>query len=399
MQRGQLRVVLPGGAEMVFGGLGENPKAEIRVRDDAFFRACVLGGPVGFGEAYMDGLWETDDLVSVVSWFIRNADESTVLEGSGRTDRRIGLMNFAHRVAHKLRPNSLRTSRRNIREHYDLSNEFFALWLDPTMTYSAAYWDQPGADLEQAQVRKYDVLCRKLRLQPSDQVLEIGSGWGGFSMHAARNFGCHVTTVTISREQFDEAARRIAAAGLSHKIDVLLQDYREMRGEFDKIASIEMLEAVGERYLDGYFAQCHRLLARKGLLGLQYITCPDAQYKVLRRGTDFIQRHIFPGSLLNSIGRVNVALNRTGDLFLHDLEDMGPYYARTLHVWRENFHRALDAVRLQGFDETFIRKWDYYLAYCEAAFASRHISVVQAVYTRANNETLDRPTGLHRGCS
>jgi cyclopropane-fatty-acyl-phospholipid synthase len=308
-------------------------------------------------------------------------------------------MNFAHRVAHKLRPNSRRTSRRNIKEHYDLSNDFFALWLDPTMTYSSAYWDQPGANLEQAQIRKYDVLCRRLRLQPSDQVLEIGSGWGGFSMHAAKNFGCHVTTVTISQAQFDEASRRIALAGLTNKIDVLLQDYREMRGEFDKIASIEMLEAVGERYLDGYFAQCHRLLSRKGLLGLQYITCPDAQYKVLRRGTDFIQRHIFPGSLLNSIGRVNTALNRTGDLFLHDLDDMGPYYARTLHVWRENFHRVLDAVRAQGFDETFIRKWDYYLAYCEAAFATRHISVVQAIYTRADNETLDHPTGLNRGCS
>jgi len=399
MQRGRLRVVLPDGGERTFGGLGEEPQAEIRVKDAAFCRACVLGGPVGFGEAYMDGLWETDDLVAVIAWFIRNADDSTVLEGSGKTDRRIGLMNFAHRVAHRLRPNSLRTSRRNIKEHYDLSNEFFALWLDPTMTYSSAYWDQPEAGLEQAQIRKYDVLCRKLRLQPSDHVLEIGSGWGGFSMHAAKNFGCHVTTVTISQAQFDEASRRIAAAGLTNRIDILLQDYRTLTGQFDKIASIEMLEAVGDKYLDGYFAQCHRRLTRKGLLGLQYITCPDAQYKVLRRGTDFIQRHIFPGSLLNSIGRVNVALNRTGDLFLHDLDDMGPYYARTLHVWRENFHRVLDAVRAQGFDEMFIRKWDYYLAYCEAAFATRHISVVQAIYTRADNETLDHPTGLNRGCS
>jgi cyclopropane-fatty-acyl-phospholipid synthase len=399
MQRGRLRLVLPDGSEKVFGGLGEEPRAEIRVKDAAFFRTCVLYGPVGFGEAYMDGLWETEDLVGVIAWFIRNADESTVLEGSGRTDLRIGLMNFAHKMAHQLRPNSRRTSRRNIQEHYDLSNDFFALWLDPTMTYSAAYWDQPGATLEQAQVRKYDVLCRKLRLQPSDHVLEIGSGWGGFSMHAAKNFGCRVTTVTISPAQFDEAARRIVAAALHDKIDLRLTDYRELTGQFDKIASIEMLEAVGDKYLDGYFAQCHRLLQRKGLLGLQYITCPDGQYEVLRRGVDFIQRHVFPGSLLNSIGRVNTALNRTGDLFLHDLDDMGPYYARTLHVWRENFHRELDAVRAQGFDETFLRKWDYYLAYCEAAFATRHISVVQAIYTRADNETLDFSTDLNRGCS
>jgi len=399
MQCGRLRVVLPDGSERVFGGLGEEPRAEIRVKDEEFFRCCVLYGPIGFGEAYMDGLWETDDLVGVIAWFIRNADESTVLEGSGRTDVRIGLMNFAHKVAHQLRPNSRRTSRRNISEHYDLSNEFFALWLDPTMTYSSAYWDGPEMTLEQAQVRKYDVLCRKLRLHPGDHVLEIGSGWGGFSMHAAKNFGCRVTTVTISQAQFDEALQRIAAAGLADRIDLRLQDYRELTGQFDKIASIEMLEAVGDKYLDGYFAQCHRLLTRKGLLGLQYITCPDAQYEVLRRGVDFIQRHVFPGSLLNSIGRVNQALNKTGDLFLHDLDDMGPYYARTLHVWRDNFHRVLDAVRAQGFDDTFIRKWDYYLAYCEAAFATRHISVVQAIYTRADNETLDRPTGLNRGCS
>jgi cyclopropane-fatty-acyl-phospholipid synthase len=399
MTCGRLRLVLPDGSEKFFGGEGEKPQAEIRVKDDGFFRSCVLYGPVGFGEAYMEGRWETDDLVAVISWFIRNADESTVLKGSGKTDWRIGLMDFVHRAAHRLRHNSLRTSRRNIQEHYDLSNEFFALWLDPTMTYSAAYWDGAEMNLEQAQVRKYDVLCRKLRLQPTDHVLEIGSGWGGFSMHAAKTFGCRVTTVTISQAQFEEAARRITAAGLQDKINLRLTDYRELTGQFDKIASIEMLEAVGDKYLDGYFAQCHRLLKRQGLLGLQYITCPDAQYEVLRRGTDFIQRHIFPGSLLNSIGRVNVALNRTGDLFLHDLDDMGPYYARTLHVWRENFHRVLGEVRQQGFDDTFIRKWDYYLAYCEAAFATRHISVVQAVYSRADNETLDLPTGLNRGCS
>ncbi|MEI7864312.1 MAG: cyclopropane-fatty-acyl-phospholipid synthase family protein [Chthoniobacterales bacterium] len=397
MHVGQLRVVLPDGGEKVFGGLGAEPKAALRVLDPDFFRACILRGPVGFGEAYMDGMWETDDLVGVIAWFIRNADESTVLEGSGRTDARIGLMNLAHRLAHKLRPNSRRTSRRNIAEHYDLSNEFFKLWLDPTMTYSSAYWDHPDATLEEAQIRKYDVLCRKLRLQPSDHVLEIGSGWGGFSMHAVRHFGCRVTTVTISQAQFDEAKARIAAAGLADKIDLRLTDYRELRGHFDKIASIEMLEAVGHKYLEPYFAQCHRLLKRKGLLGLQYITCPDAQYEVLRRGVDFIQRHIFPGSLLNSIGRVNEALNRSGDLFLHDLEDMGPYYAKTLHVWRDNFHAELDQVRAQGFDESFLRKWDYYLAYCEAGFATRHISVVQAIYTRANNETLDFSADLGRG--
>jgi cyclopropane-fatty-acyl-phospholipid synthase len=276
-------------------------------------------------------------------------------------------------------------SRENIREHYDLSNEFFQLWLDPTMTYSSAYFERADDSLEAAQIRKYDKLCRRLHLAPSDSVLEIGSGWGGFSMHAARTFGCRVTTVTISQQQFDEASRRIREAGLGDRIQILLCDYRDLRGQFDKIASIEMLEAVGDKYVDGYFAKIDELLAPRGLAGLQAILCPDSQYPILRDGVDFIQKHIFPGSLLMCNARIGEAVRACGDLNLFDYEDMAPHYALTLKRWRETFEEKLDAVRALGFDEVFIRKWRYYLAYCEAAFGTRHITVAQFVLSRADN--------------
>ncbi|MBU3748621.1 MAG: class I SAM-dependent methyltransferase, partial [Burkholderiaceae bacterium] len=247
-----------------------------------------------------------------------------------QTKRRRGtgafnLLNFANRLFHLRRPNNRRMSRENIREHYDLSNEFFALWLDPTMTYSSAYFERADESLETAQVRKYDKLCRRLHIAPTDSVLEIGSGWGGFSMHAARNFGCRVTTVTISQQQYDEAARRIQAAGLADRIQLLLLDYRDLRGQFDKIASIEMLEAVGDQFVDGYFAKIDSLLAPRGLAGLQAILCPDHQFPILRDGVDFIQKHIFPGSLLMSNARIGEAVRACGDLNLFDYEDMAPH--------------------------------------------------------------------------
>jgi cyclopropane-fatty-acyl-phospholipid synthase len=256
------------------------------------------------------------------------------------------------------------------------------------MTYSSAYFTTPGQGLRDAQIAKYDALCRKLHLQPGEHLLEIGSGWGGMACHAARHYGVRVTTVTISGEQFRFARERIEREGLAERVEVRLQDYRRITGAFDKIVSIEMMEALGDRYLPTYFAKLHEVLKPGGLAALQYITVPDCRHAELRRGIDFIQKHIFPGSLLLSVGRVNEALNRTGDLFLHDLEDLGASYARTLHVWWENFNAQAAAVRALGFDERFIRKWNYYLQYCEAAFASRNISVVQAVYTRPNNRAL-----------
>jgi cyclopropane-fatty-acyl-phospholipid synthase len=256
------------------------------------------------------------------------------------------------------------------------------------MTYSSARYTAPGQSLESAQFAKYDALCQKLRLHSGDHVLEIGSGWGGFSLHAAKNYGCRVTTITISEEQFKLAQQRFADAGLSDRIQIQLQDYRLLSGSFDKIVSIEMMEALGDQYLETYLSKLNQLLKPTGLIGLQFITAPDSRHAQLRKGVDWIQKHIFPGSLLLSLGRVNETFNRTGDLTLHELEDLGASYAKTLHVWWEQFNAKLDAVAALGFDGRFVRKWNYYLQYCEAAFASRNISVVQAIYTRPNNTTL-----------
>jgi cyclopropane-fatty-acyl-phospholipid synthase len=388
MSLGHLRMTLPCGREFLVGTPGAPLTAVVRVKSGDFFQKCVLYGDVGFGEAYMDGDWETDSLERVIAWAVTNLETSPAFSHS---PGRLPLLNFlqgVNRLKHWLRPNSVSTSRRNISEHYDLGNEFYRLWLDPTMTYSSAYFTEPGQSLEAAQTAKYDALCRKLKLRPSDHVLEIGSGWGGFSVHAAKHYGCRLTTVTISEEQYRYAKERFEREGVAAQIEILLKDYRVVTGQYDKVASIEMMEAIGDRYLETYFAKIHEVLKPEGLVGLQYITVPDCRHADLRKGVDFIQKHIFPGSLLLSVGRVNQALNRTGNLFLHDLEDMGASYARTLHLWWERFNAQLEQVKALGFNDPFIRKWNYYLQYCEAAFATRNISVVQAVYTRPHNRFL-----------
>jgi len=256
------------------------------------------------------------------------------------------------------------------------------------MTYSSALFTAPAETLEEAQIAKYDRLCRQLKLKPGERVLEIGSCWGGFSRHAAKNYGVRITTVTISEEQFKYARELFQKEGLADRVEIKLQDYRLLEGKFDKIVSIEMLEAVGDEFLETYFAKCHELLAPHGLLAVQMITCPDSRHDALRKNVDWIQKHIFPGSLLLSIHRVNEALRRTGDLFLHDLKDLGLSYAETLKRWRTTFNQNEAGLRALKFDTRFIRKWNYYFSYCEAAFAMRNISVVQAVYTRPNNQTL-----------
>ncbi len=391
MTAGCLRLELPDGEIKIIGTSGAAVSATMRVRNAAFFQKCVLFGDVGFGEAYVDGDWETDSIERVIAWAIHNVENSPSMSGSTSRAFALNLLKYYNRALHLLRPNSLATSRRNIAEHYDLGNDFYRLWLDETMTYSSARFTAPDQSLREAQVEKYDALCRQLRLQPGDHLLEIGSGWGGLACHAARHYGCRVTTVTISEEQFKFARERFVREGLAEQIEIRLQDYRHITGSFDKVVSIEMMEALGDRYLETYFAKINEVLKPEGLVALQYITVPDSRHAELRRGIDWIQKHIFPGSLLLSVGRVNQALNRTGDLFLHHFEDLGASYAKTLHVWWENFNAQLSEVRAMGFDERFIRKWNYYLQYCEAAFASRNISVVQAVYTRPNNQSLHRP--------
>lgn len=409
MKRGHLRFELPDGTVHELGShadatgrrlpQGIPAEAHVCVRREAFFQKCFWSGDIGFAESFIDGDWDTPNLTAVIAWFILNLDAAPTLSGSQRAkSAALNLLRFANRVGHLLRPNTRATARRNIREHYDLSNEFFALFLDPSMMYSAAQWPDGGAELslEEAQRAKNDALCRKLRLTPHDHVLEIGTGWGGWSMHAAQTYGCRVTSVTISQQQFDLARRRIAAAGLADRVDVQLRDYRDLAGPadrtrgggFDKVVSIEMMEALGHRYLPEFTATIGRVLKPDGLVALQFITCPDARYEQFRRGVDFIQKHIFPGSLLLSLNRVNEQLTRAGGFVVHHVEDFGPDYARTLRQWHENFRARLEQVRALGFDDRFVRKWSYYLCYCEAAFAMRNISVVQTLHSRPNNLSL-----------
>jgi len=389
MTLGCLHLELPDGSRHTIGQPGAAISADVRIADWGFFRRCVLYGDVGFGEAYVDGDWDTDDITRVISWFILNVENSPAMSGSRGKKWLINLLGWQNRIRHLLRPNSPSTSRRNISEHYDLGNDFYKLFLDPTMTYSSALFE-PGITLEEAQVAKYDRLCRQLKLKPGEHVLEIGTGWGGFSRHAAKNYGVRITTVTISEEQFKYARALFQKESLADRIEIKLQDYRRLEGRFDKIASIEMIEAVGDEFLETYFAKCHQLLKPDGLLALQMITCPDSRHDSLRKNVDWIQKHIFPGSLLLSIHRVNEALRATGNLFLYDLKDLGLSYVETLKRWRLTFNQNETAIRALKFDTRFIRKWNYYLSYCEAAFAMRNISVVQAVYTRPNNPTLTK---------
>lgn len=357
-----------------FGRLSAN----LIVCDQRFYPAIAWGGSVGFGEAYVRGEWTTDDLTSLLRVFIRNMDRLPPVDGwSSR------LSQFATTLAHRIARNSTRSSRRNIARHYDLSNEFFSLFLDPTLMYSAALFEDTGMTLEQASVAKLDAVCRRLDLQPGDHVVEIGSGWGGFALHAARNYGCRVTTTTISEQQYELARRLIDAAGLFDRIRLLRDDYRELTGSYDKLVSIEMLEAVGHQYYDAYFGKCHRLLKRGGRMVVQTITMPEQRYAAYLRSADFIQKYIFPGGCLPSLAAIHQSVGRATDLRMIEQVDFGLSYARTLAKWRKRFRERLDSVRELGFDEQFIRMWNYYLCYCEAAFLERAVGVSQLVWVKA----------------
>jgi cyclopropane-fatty-acyl-phospholipid synthase len=384
MDKGTLHLTLANGQVITIGGDNEIV-ANITVTDETFYQRIIFYGDIGFGEAYTDGFWDTTDITNVIKWVLLNIDNAPGVSGSKTQTLALNLLKWFNRLSHFKRANTIDGSRRNIAEHYDLNNDFFGSFLDPTMTYSSAYFYKDGLSLEEAQLAKYDRLCRQLHLQPTDHVLEIGSGWGGNAIYMAKNYGCKVTSLTISAEQLKLAKERVAAAGLEDKVDILLQDYRLMDGRFDKIVSVEMLEAVGHSFLPAYFKKCHDLLKKNGILALQVITSPDSRYNSLRKGVDWIQKHIFPGTLLPSVGAINGAINGSGDMTMVDLKDIGLDYARTLKCWFDQFNANLDAVKNLGFDEHFIRKWNYYLCYCEAAFAMRNINVMQIVYARPNN--------------
>ncbi|MHB0959762.1 MAG: class I SAM-dependent methyltransferase [Pirellulaceae bacterium] len=349
----------------------------IVIRDPRAYSVIALGGSLGAAEAYMYGYWETDDLFSALRLFVLNA---TVLSSLDRGAAR--LLAPARMAWRWARRNTPAGSRRNIAAHYDLSNDFFALMLDSTMTYSSAIFDAPEHSLQQASTAKYERICRKLQLSPQDHVLEIGSGWGGFAIHAAREYGCHVTTTTISRQQYEEAEGRIQAAGVADRVRLLREDYRALTGCYDKLVSIEMIEAVGENMLGTFFRQCSNLLRPQGMMVLQAITVPDYRYDDYRRSIDFINRYVFPGGFLPSWSAMLRAIQRETDFQLLHMEDFGDHYARTLSHWRQNFWSQLPQVRSLGFDAQFIRMWDYYLCYCEAGFRERLIGVSQSLFAK-----------------
>jgi cyclopropane-fatty-acyl-phospholipid synthase len=379
--RGCTLIVREGSGSIELGTAARQPeqtlRATIRVHNPEFYRRAALNGSVGAAEAYMDGMWECDDLVSLVRMLVRNQERLDAMECG---PARLGAALL--RAWATLRRNTREGSRRNIAAHYDLGNEFFRLFLDENMMYSSAVFASPDESLEMASTRKLERICRKLQLSADTRVIEIGTGWGGFALHAARTTGCHVTTATISREQYALATARVAAAGLSDRVRVLLTDYRELTGCYDRLVSIEMIEAIGHQYLDTYFRKVSGLLEDNGMALIQAITIEDHRYRQALRSVDFIKRHIFPGSFIPSIGAMLGSMTRVSDLKLFNLEDIGPSYALTLREWRRRFTAQHDQVRSMGYPERFVRMWEFYLAYCEGGFIERSTGDVQMLLVK-----------------
>jgi cyclopropane-fatty-acyl-phospholipid synthase len=353
------------------------------VKDSQFYGEVVFGGSIGAGEAYMQGYFECDNLTNLIRLMVRNQSLLDDIESS-----------FAKITApiqawlHRVNKNTQTGSRRNISAHYDLGNDFFKLMLDPTMMYSSAIFETSKQSLEEASIAKLKSICRKLDLKPTDHVLEIGTGWGGFAIYAAQNYGCKITTTTISQAQYQLARERIKDAGLENKIEVLLTDYRDLTGDYDKLVSIEMIEAVGHQFYDTYFGACGRLLKPNGMMLLQAITIADQRYASAIKSVDFIQRYIFPGSCIPSVTAMLNSITNSSDMRLFDLEDIGPHYATTLARWRENFFEKIAEVRQLGYPETFIRMWDFYLCYCEGGFEERALGDVHMLLVKPENRRL-----------
>jgi len=361
---GSLRVVMPDGSVRTFGGDHADGSAEIRIHDRAALTRILGGGETGAGEAYMDGLWSSPDLPALIRLAARNREALALSGGWFRVPAQLG-----RTLAHRARRNTRSGSRSNIAAHYDLGNDFYRLFLDETLTYSSAVFASADQPLAEAQRNKYRRLAANAELHAGQHVLEIGTGWGGFALYAAGELGCRVTTITISKEQHALARERVRDAGLDHLVDVQLRDYRDVEGTYDAIVSIEMLEAVGAEYLATYFETCDRVLRPGGRLSLQVITFPDAAYERQLRGANWIQTYIFPGGLCPSLAVIERATRDTR-LLITGVTDIAADYVRTLAAWRSAFLGRLDEVRALGFDERFVRMWDYYLALSEAGFAT-----------------------------
>jgi len=372
LSHGKLKLIEKDETTTFVGSIDSDISAEIEILNDEFYWYIAFGGGVGAGEAYISNFWRSPDLTQVIRLFAVNQSVMDSMEG--------GLAKFTtpmKKLFHWFNKNTQKGSKDNIVAHYDLGNDFFKLFLDPTMMYSSGIFYKQSDTMEQASINKLERICARLKLKPSDHVVEIGTGWGSFAIYAAKNYGCHVTTTTISEEQYDYAQERINEAGLSSKITLLKKDYRALEGRFDKLVSIEMIEAVGHQYFDTFFKKCSDLLKDDGQMLIQAITITDQRFDQAKKDVDFIKRYIFPGSCIPSVNSISQSLSKSSELRITHMDDIGTHYAKTLNQWRKSFIQRLDDVRAQGFNEAFIRMWEYYLCYCEGGFKEQVISTTQ----------------------
>jgi cyclopropane-fatty-acyl-phospholipid synthase len=374
------QITLVDGKDLYKFGTNDEISATVYVHDTRFYGEIAFGGSIGAGEAYMLGYWTADNLTDVIRLMCINQSVMDTLEGGYQW-----LTKPLLQVLHWLNSNTTEGSRKNIAAHYDLGNDMFALFLDPTMMYSCAIFNQATPNLQAASELKLKIICDKLDLKATDNVVEIGTGWGGFAIYAVTHYGCHVTTTTISKQQYELAKARVKAAGLEDKITLLLEDYRHLTGTFDKLVSIEMIEAVGHKFYDTYFSKVSTLLKSNGLALIQAITIADQRYDNAKKSVDFIQRYIFPGSCIPSNTAMLNSITNMTDLRLFNLEDIGPHYATTLKMWREAFFEQIKEVRKLGYSEEFIHMWEFYLSYCEGGFVERALGNVHLLLAKPDN--------------
>jgi len=383
---GSIELIGPDGAVKVFGDRSRGKSARLKVNDNRFYTSVITGGETGFGEAYVEGFWDSDDLAGLLKILVEN--RSAISDGNLIISSLSRILNYAQ---HIIKANTIQGSRKNVSCHYDLSNEFFSIFLDTSMTYSSGIFLSNRDTLEQAQKNKIHRIIELARISEDDHVLEIGCGWGSFAIEAVRQKGCRVTGITISKQQYEYAMKKVLEEGLDNRITVLLEDYRTIKGRYDKIVSIEMLEAVGHEYLGAFFNMCDRMLCPDGLAVIQVITLPDQRYDQHRKESDWIKKYIFPGGHLPSLSAMCDAMTSHSSLMIEHIDNIGIHYARTLEAWRNSFLEAADRIDTLGFDRTFQRKWLYYLSICEALFAVRAVSDLQMVLTREGNMGLSKP--------
>ena len=370
--------VVDGVDKFSFGDTGSELRVNVQVHSQEFYVMTGSGGAMGIAEAYILGYWTSDDVVMLMRIILKN--RSILLSLNNGFAKILSPIN---KLIHRSRQNTLKGSKENILAHYDLSNDFYKLWLDPTMTYSCAYFKDTNTTLEDASIEKLDRMCRKLNLSEKDNILEVGTGWGSFSIHAAKNYGCSITTTTISDAQYEYAKARVLEEGLESKINVINKDYRKLDGQYDKIVSIEMIEAVGYEYISEYFRKLSSLLKPDGLMALQGITYNDQNFETYKDSVDFIKKYIFPGSCLISISQIIDVIKNKTDLSMIDMEDITRHYAETLNRWRKNFMSVLPEVKEMGYSKAFINMWEFYFLYCEAGFLERNIGDVQMVFAKS----------------